>query len=233
MSNQPTRISRQELYERVWKTTLTQVARELGVTYTELVRTCETLEVPRPPGGYWQRLKLNSPVDIISLPEATATATLEITIGPKKPTNIEVANNLKAEGCGLRPPYAAVVPEMLPNKTPTVPLIPETDSIQQINYTRAQLYEAIWAIPCQKLAKSLGISNVALAKACKRLGIPRPSLGYFNSSGGGFHLPPASSNISTHFKLQHRLLLLAHCSIYCGEHTVEPIVPMPHMIRES
>jgi len=40
----------------------------------------------------------------------------------------------------------------------------------KVAYSRQQLYEAIWSTPCQVLAKSLGISDVALAKTCKRLG---------------------------------------------------------------
>ncbi len=31
----------------------------------------------------------------------------------------------------------------------------------------------IWATPMQRLAKELGISDVALAKTCKKLGVPR------------------------------------------------------------
>jgi hypothetical protein len=49
----------------------------------------------------------------------------------------------------------------------------------KVNYTREQLYEAIWSTPCIKLAATLGLSDVALAKTCRRLGIPRPTRGYW------------------------------------------------------
>jgi hypothetical protein len=47
---------------------------------------------------------------------------------------------------------------------------PEIRPQGKVAYSRQQLYKAIWSTPCQVLAKSLGISDVALAKTCKRLG---------------------------------------------------------------
>jgi hypothetical protein len=54
-----------------------------------------------------------------------------------------------------------------------------------MHLTREQLYEKIWSVPCRILAKDFGISDVALAKACKRLGIPRPGLGYWARVAAG------------------------------------------------
>lgn len=45
--------------------------------------------------------------------------------------------------------------------------------------TREQLYDAIWKTPAIQLAKSYGISDVALAKICKKANIPKPSLGHW------------------------------------------------------
>jgi hypothetical protein len=46
-------------------------------------------------------------------------------------------------------------------------------------FTRQQLYAAIWSKPTVQLAKEIGVSDVAVAKACKRHDIPKPSLGYW------------------------------------------------------
>lgn len=44
---------------------------------------------------------------------------------------------------------------------------------------RGQLYEQIWAVPAAQLALHYGLSDVGLAKACKRYRIPRPPRGYW------------------------------------------------------
>jgi hypothetical protein len=48
-----------------------------------------------------------------------------------------------------------------------------------IRLTREELYEQVWKTPMRLLARSYGISDVGLAKVCKRHRIPRPSLGYW------------------------------------------------------
>ena len=50
--------------------------------------------------------------------------------------------------------------------------------------TREELYEAVWTESVQSLAKALGISDVGLAKICKKLHVPRPGRGYWAKSPG-------------------------------------------------
>ena len=64
MSEQDRRISRQELYNRNWKTTLQKVAEELGTTYAELARVCNELNVPKPAHGYGNFLIVISSVTL-------------------------------------------------------------------------------------------------------------------------------------------------------------------------
>lgn len=45
--------------------------------------------------------------------------------------------------------------------------------------TREQLYERVWSTPLQRLAEEFGISDVALAKRCRKLNIPTPPRGYW------------------------------------------------------
>jgi hypothetical protein len=45
--------------------------------------------------------------------------------------------------------------------------------------SRRELYDRIWATPMSKLARELDISDVGLAKFCRRYGIPRPARGYW------------------------------------------------------
>jgi len=51
--------------------------------------------------------------------------------------------------------------------------------INKIIFKREELYERIWAMPIVRLSKEYGISDVALAKICKKLIIPRPPRGYW------------------------------------------------------
>ena len=53
-------------------------------------------------------------------------------------------------------------------------------------YSRDDLYELIWSRPMTKLAGEFGISDVALSKKCKKLGIPRPGLGYWRRVESGW-----------------------------------------------
>lgn len=51
--------------------------------------------------------------------------------------------------------------------------------------TRTELYDLVWSEPMTKIAKRLGISDVGLAKACRRAGIPVPERGYWAKSQHG------------------------------------------------
>jgi hypothetical protein len=52
-------------------------------------------------------------------------------------------------------------------------------------YKRNVLYEQVWAEPILTVAKSYGISNVALGKICRKLRVPRPWRGYWSKVRNG------------------------------------------------
>jgi hypothetical protein len=54
--------------------------------------------------------------------------------------------------------------------------------------TREQLYTMIWSQATRTVAARLGISNVGLAKTCRKLHIPRPWRGYWREKETG-HRP--------------------------------------------
>jgi hypothetical protein len=62
-------------------------------------------------------------------------------------------------------------------------------------FTRKELHQLVWSEPMNKLAKKFGISDVALAKHCRRLDVPRPPRGYWAKLAAGKsvtreYLPP-------------------------------------------
>ena len=56
-------------------------------------------------------------------------------------------------------------------------------------YSRQELYDLVWSTPASKLAPDFEISDVAIAKRCKKLNVPRPSLGYWAKVAAG-QTPP-------------------------------------------
>jgi len=44
---------------------------------------------------------------------------------------------------------------------------------------REELYEKVWTAPLRDVAKEYGLSDVGIAKICKRLGVPRPPQGHW------------------------------------------------------
>lgn len=52
-------------------------------------------------------------------------------------------------------------------------------TFSNIKLSRDELYEKVWAQPVSVVAKVYGISDVGLAKMCRRLAVPIPGLGYW------------------------------------------------------
>lgn len=69
---------------------------------------------------------------------------------------------------------------------------------------RSELYEKVWASPMTKLAAELGISDVGLAKACRRHAVPAPPRGYWAKLQAGQKpprtpLPTPELDVVVHF----------------------------------
>jgi hypothetical protein len=69
-------------------------------------------------------------------------------------------------------------------------------SSRTIKWDREKLYGQIWTRPLRTVAQEYGLSDVGLAKVCKKLLIPRPGPGYWRRKECGFKvnrvpLPPA------------------------------------------
>ncbi|HEX2164095.1 MAG TPA: hypothetical protein VHM02_09120, partial [Thermoanaerobaculia bacterium] len=50
---------------------------------------------------------------------------------------------------------------------------------------REGLYELVWSRPVSSVAQDYGLSDVALAKICRRMGIPLPGRGYWAGHAAG------------------------------------------------
>lgn len=56
---------------------------------------------------------------------------------------------------------------------------------ERTTYDRQVLYEEVWAEPAKVVAASYGVSDVALAKACRRLAVPLPGRGFWAKKKAG------------------------------------------------
>ena len=59
-----------------------------------------------------------------------------------------------------------------------------------ILFEREALYEEIWSAPVLQVAKRYGISDVGLAKICKKMKIPTPPRGYWAKRSYGMEMKP-------------------------------------------
>ena len=65
------RITREDLYKRIWSEPATALARRYDVSSSYLARVCEGLNVPHPPRGYWARKAAGEKIAIPPLPPAS------------------------------------------------------------------------------------------------------------------------------------------------------------------
>jgi hypothetical protein len=56
-------------------------------------------------------------------------------------------------------------------------------------YDRQRLYNEVWTEPTQQVARRYGVSDVAIAKACALLKVPKPPRGYWAKKAAGLKLP--------------------------------------------
>jgi hypothetical protein len=54
-----------------------------------------------------------------------------------------------------------------------------------LGLTREQLYELVWSEAMSRLCKTIGISDVAIAKHCRKADVPIPERGYWNKLHAG------------------------------------------------
>lgn len=63
-----------------------------------------------------------------------------------------------------------------------------------ISFTREEMFERVWSTPLLQLAKEIGVSDVALGKACRRAKIPLPGRGYWAKDAKTRHKPKLPAN---------------------------------------
>jgi hypothetical protein len=109
------KLSRQELYDQLWKTPVTKLAREYGISDVGLAKICKRHDIPRPPRGHWAKLANGKRVRRPPLPKLDDEALEEIRIFRNGFFN-------EAESTEAKPPEQpkTVVPDVLVEPHPLV-----------------------------------------------------------------------------------------------------------------
>jgi len=68
MEHRGTPVSREALYEEVWRDPMTIVAPRYGKSDVGLMKICKKLRIPVPGRGYWAKLKADRPTQKLPLP---------------------------------------------------------------------------------------------------------------------------------------------------------------------
>jgi hypothetical protein len=89
------KVSREELYEQVWKAPTSHLAKTYGISDVALGKICKKLNVPKPPTGYWARKAAGYNPRRLPLPKPGPLQTLEIVIAPSN----RVTDDLELDLC--------------------------------------------------------------------------------------------------------------------------------------
>jgi hypothetical protein len=78
---------------------------------------------------------------------------------------------------------------------------------EQTVLTREELYQMAWAEPVSRIALRLGVSDVGIAKICRKLNVPRPPRAYWARLNRGYAveqqpLPPPDDETPQEYLLQ-------------------------------
>ncbi|HEX8594441.1 MAG TPA: hypothetical protein VF682_14360 [Pseudomonas sp.] len=84
-----------------------------------------------------------------------------------------------------------------------------------VSFTTLELFDKVWTTPVLKLAQEIGVSDVGLAKACRKAGIPLPSRGYWAKQAvkRPAKPKPPTDNTVISFKVLDRTLLPAEKAV--------------------
>lgn len=81
-------VSREELFEQVWSTPISSLAKSYGMSDVGLAKLCQRMEIPRPPRGYWRQLEVGKAPRKPTLSKLSphGVATAEIRATPARPS---------------------------------------------------------------------------------------------------------------------------------------------------
>ena len=204
-------LTRQQLYDEIWKISVAGVAKKYGVHYASLLKQIKQANIPIPPSGYWTKLSFGKTIKpnelgeprngivtishfvhlmkseqkeeeekprLITYPTSTSGNEIEVrTVSPQQQSDAS-EKALGNEKDSARSLSVEIDPEPhLQDRAEPETLVKYGQTYNV--YNRETLYHEVWDEPVSTVAKRYKVSDVAIHKVCKSLGIPTPSLGYW------------------------------------------------------
>jgi hypothetical protein len=111
------RVSREELYEQVWKTPMSRLASDYGVSDVALAKTCTRMNMPRPGRGYWARLGAGEKLERPALPQAQPNDDLYTYVRDPRPASATLVTLPRVPRV---PPPSIAVPRTLRAAHPAI-----------------------------------------------------------------------------------------------------------------
>jgi hypothetical protein len=154
------KLSREQLYERVWQTPIHRLADEFGVSGVAVAKRCRKLTIPTPPRGYWSKLEFGkapprAPLGA-AIPASTAPVPVPLSDSPwphdvsrlceRAQLLITVLQKEKADYRGMQRAH--------------VPYCPRTDISKNSVETAARAYHAILVIVEAYLSSEPHLSRI-------------------------------------------------------------------------
>lgn len=127
-------------------------------------------------------------VDLLQTHQACDEAILNALVRTPKMRSVLAEVARRRAGTERRTQPVDRTRRLRPARQPAAPT-PPVRRFPPSRYDRERLYEEVWAEPTQKVAQRYGVSDVAIAKACTLLDIPKPPRGYWARKAAGQTLP--------------------------------------------
>lgn len=83
---QPTRLTREQLYEKVWCSPIVKLAQSFGVSDVAIHKACEKHAVPKPPRGYWAQRAFGKEIERPPLEPVADPELNNVVIGEQQPS---------------------------------------------------------------------------------------------------------------------------------------------------
>ena len=124
MNHQPAlkrrQVSREELYALVWKTPMSRLSADFGLSGNGLAKICARLDVPVPPRGYWAKKDAGKPVVAYRLPPQKQGGPSHADIRPTPPVKPVPVEELQTRDVAVKAAEAVMVPEATDRLHPMV-----------------------------------------------------------------------------------------------------------------
>jgi hypothetical protein len=97
MSDDGIELTREDLYQKVWTTPATKLAREFGISDVALGKICRRMEIPKPPPGHWRQIETGHRPHIPPLPAPNEDT----------PTDVRIPPHFQSEQLALKDPLVS------------------------------------------------------------------------------------------------------------------------------